>query len=118
MLLLKLDPSWLNQCDSRFPAISGFRLEWDSRKPSGERILGMWLLTPKATGCGVNEEPIERVEQGRKYKIVTREYIAQGHDGFEALMRGKWLVDHECGSTFSSIIRKYLLGMLQCKEMV
>ncbi len=78
----------------------------------------MWLLTPKATGCGDNEEEIERVEGGRKYKIVTREYLAQGHDGFEALMRGKWLVDHECGFTFSSIVRKYLLGMQVQYKMV
>jgi len=74
------------------------------------------LLTAKATGFGHKEEAIERVEHGRKYKIVTREYLAQGHDGYEALMRGKWLVDHECGSTFSSIIRKYLLGMAQYKK--
>jgi len=41
---------------------------------------------------------------------VTREYLAQGHDGYEPLTRGKWLIDHECGSTFSSIVRSYLLG--------
>lgn len=58
----------------------------------------------------VDEEPIERVTGGRKYKIVTREYMAQGHDGFSMLIRGKLLVDHECGAIMSSIVRKYLLG--------
>jgi len=100
---------------SRFPAISGFRVEWDSRKAPGERVLGMWLLIPKTNDSGSDEEPIKREEGGRKYKIVTREYLAQGHDGFEALTRGKWLVDHECGSMFSSIVRKYMLGELILK---
>lgn len=85
-------------------------MEWDSRKAPGERLLGMWLLTPKANGF--DEEAIKREEGGRMFIIVTREYLAQGHDGFEALTRGKWLVDHECGSMFSTIVRKYMLGNL------
>ncbi len=76
-------------------------------------MLGIWLLIPKTNGF--DEEPIKREEGGRKYKIVTREYLAQGHDGFEALTRGKWLVDHECGSMFSTIVRKYMLGKLILK---
>lgn len=76
-------------------------------------MLGIWLLIPKTNGF--YEEPIKREEGGRKYKIVTREYLAQGHDGFEALTRGKWLVDHECGSMFSTIVRKYMLGKLILK---
>lgn len=96
--------------EGRFPSISGFRVEWDSRKAPGERVLGMWLLKPIIDGSGFDEEEIRREEGGRKYKIVTREYLAQGHDGYEPLTRGKWLVDHECGSTFSSIVRSYLLG--------
>ena len=70
----------------------------------------MWLLKPRIDASGFEEEEIPREGQ-RKYKIVTREYLAQGHDGYEPLTRGKWLVDHECGSTFSSIVRSYLLGM-------
>jgi len=64
----------------RFPAISGFRVEWDSRKVPGRRVLGVWLLKPGF------EEEIRR-EGGRKYKILTREYLAQGHDGYEPLSR-------------------------------
>ena len=30
----------------------------------------------------VDGDPIQRVTGGRTYKIVTREYMAQGHDGF------------------------------------
>ncbi|KAF8797843.1 flagellar associated protein [Phlegmacium glaucopus] len=101
--------------EGRFPAISGFRVTWDSRKEPGSRVLGVWLLTPnffgnKQASLQVDEEPIERVTGGRKYKIVTREYLAQGHDGFSMFTKGKLLIDHDCGAIMSSIVRKYLLG--------
>jgi len=100
--------------EGRFPAISGFRLTWDSRRDPGSRILGMWLLKPKfsinGTSFRADEEPIERVAGGRKYKIVTREYMAQGHDGFSMLTKGQLLIDHESGAIMSSIVRKYMLG--------
>ena len=59
----------------------------------------------------VDGEPIKRVKGGRMYKIVTREYMAQGHDGFSPLKGQKYLVDDESGQLMSAIVRKYLLGM-------
>ena len=47
---------------------------------------------------------------GRMYRIVTREYMAQGHDGFVPLKGQKYLVDDESGQMMSTIVRKYLLG--------
>ena len=104
----------------RFPAISGFRLTWDSRREPGSRVLGIWLLKPSTTNhfsgkqvssFQVDEEPIERVAGGnRKYKIVTAKYMAQGYDGFSMLTRGKLLIDHESGDIMSSIVRKHMLG--------
>ena len=98
----------------RSPAISGFRLTWDSRRVPGSRVLVMWLLKPKfiskEASFQTDEEPIEREACGRKYKIVTGEYMAQGHDGFSMLTKGQLLIDHESGSTMSSIVRKYVLG--------
>ena len=58
----------------------------------------------------VDGEPIKREKGGRMYKIVSREYMAQGHDGFIALKGKKYLVDDESGQMMSSIVRKYLLG--------
>lgn len=58
----------------------------------------------------VDTEEIKRVKGGRMYRIVTREYMAQGHDGFEALKGQKYLVDDESGQMMSTIVRKYLLG--------
>lgn len=125
---------------SRFPIISGFRISWDSRRPPGQRVLGIWLVqepsasstttpvqsgtvTPSGIGLFpgfgpggestpqlVDIEEVQREKEGRKYRIVTREYMAQGHDGFEALKGHKYLVDDETGQMMSTIVRKYLLG--------
>ncbi len=140
---------------SRFPVISGFRVSWDSRKPPGQRVLGVWLLQEPSGGSTANSgtntptqggttsprprtgsasssmsnllqatvnsmaqpaaglvdaEPIKRVKGGKTYKIVTREYMAQGHDGFLPLKGNKYLVDDESGQLTSAIVRKYLLG--------
>ncbi|KAG6854980.1 hypothetical protein C0991_009803 [Blastosporella zonata] len=57
----------------------------------------------------IDGEPIERGSD-RTYKIVTREYMAQGHDGFLAFKGQPYLVDDESGQLMSSIVRKYLLG--------
>ena len=81
----------------------------------------MWLLKPnfssKQASLQIDEEPIERVA-GRKYKIVTREYMAQGHDGFSMLTRGRLLIDHESGAIMSSIVRNYMLGRGQHSSYV
>ena len=55
-------------------------------------------------------EEVKRTKGGRKYSIVTREYMAQGHDGYVALANQKYLIDDESGQVMSSIVRKYLLG--------
>ncbi|KAI0055483.1 Metallo-dependent phosphatase [Artomyces pyxidatus] len=108
--------------EGRFPVISGFRVSWDSRLPPGQRVIGVWLhedpddgmetpldsghTTPTRTGG----EPILRKAGGRKYKIVTREYMAQGHDGFLPLKGQRYLIDDESGQITSTVVRKYLLG--------
>ena len=74
------------------------------------------LLQAASTGQStpqlVDGDPIPRVKGGRMYRIITREYMAQGHDGFIALKGNKYLVDDESGQMMSSIVRKYLLGTL------
>ena len=104
----------------RFPIISGLRVSWDSRRQPGQRVLGVWLLqeapstSSEGSGSGtpalVNGEFIKREKNGRKYKIVTREYLASGHDGYTALLGREYLIDDEHGQLMSSLVRTYLLG--------
>ena len=131
--------------EGRFPIISGFRAVWDSRRPPGQRVLGVWLTkepsgsttnTPLHSGSATpaslsvsnllqtigggsesaplltDVEEIKREKGSKKYVIVTREYMAEGHDGFIPLKGSKYLVDDESGQMMSTIVRKYLLGEL------
>lgn len=65
----------------------------------------------------VDGESVPRSREGRKYRIITREYMAQGHDGFLALKDQKYLVDDESGQMMSQIVRKYLLGRRYVNRM-
>ncbi|RDB21014.1 Trifunctional nucleotide phosphoesterase protein YfkN [Hypsizygus marmoreus] len=108
--------------EGRFPVVSGLRVSWDSRREPGSRVLGVWLVQERetsedgsehASGAStpkfVDGEPI--LENGsRKYKIVTRQYMAEGHDGFLALEGKPYLITDESGQLMSLIVRKYLLG--------
>ncbi|KAF5372933.1 hypothetical protein D9758_001729 [Tetrapyrgos nigripes] len=101
--------------EGRFPVVSGLRVSWDSRREPGSRILGVWLVNERGSDTPSGDQspeavPVERVKTGRTYKIVTRSYMAEGHDGFTALLGHKFLVDDEQGQTMSAIVRKYLLG--------
>ncbi|KAF5391758.1 hypothetical protein D9757_001710 [Collybiopsis confluens] len=105
--------------EGRFPVISGMRVTWDSRKEPGNRVTGIWLLKEETTTTDddsndgqsggystprmVDSEPISRIKGDKEYKIVTREYMAQGHDGFTALKGRKYLVDDESGQPMSTI---------------
>lgn len=103
--------------------VSGIRVSWDSRKEPGQRVLGVWLtkeLDESDDGGGdeskiVDAEAIERTKGGKKYKMLTREYMAQGHDGFLPMKTGKYLIDDENGQMMSTIVRKYLLGAFRIR---
>jgi hypothetical protein len=55
---------------------------------------------------------VKREAGGRKYAVVTREYMAGGFDGFAPLLNKKFLISIEEGQVMSTIVRKYLLGKL------
>lgn len=103
--------------------ISGFRVSWDSRRPPGQRILGVWLQEEQADDASVmsvdsgfstpapkDGDAISRDHTEPIFKILTREYMAQGHDGFTPLKGNKYLIDDESGQITSTVVRKYLLG--------
>ena len=100
--------------------MSGFRVTWDSSKPKGQRVVSIRLaLDPKDGGhdepsgqepASLDGAPVERQRGGRMYKVVTRQYIAEGHDGYEALKGCKYLIDDENGKLMSTLVRQYLLG--------
>ncbi|EJD33726.1 hypothetical protein AURDEDRAFT_177193 [Auricularia subglabra TFB-10046 SS5] len=105
--------------EGRFPIVSGLRVEWDSRKPPGSRVLSIKV---EASAERPNEpgdqtphpaaqwRDLERRKGGEKFRVVTREYLAQGHDGFEPFKGYPYLIDDENGIIMSTIVRRFLLG--------
>lgn len=100
----------LTKC-RRFPIVSGIRVEWDSRLPPGNRVKGIWIADQEVDADGTihskNGQPLDR---NKVYRIVTRDYMASGHDGYEALKDKPYLIDDENGVIMSTIVRRYLLG--------
>lgn len=78
-------------------------------------MLGVWLQKEmeevlNSSQVSIDdEEEIKREAGGRTYKIITREYMAQGHDGFLPLKGAPYLIDDESGQLFSALVRKYTL---------
>ncbi|KAJ7511422.1 Metallo-dependent phosphatase [Mycena galericulata] len=102
--------------EGRFPAISGLRVSWDSRKPSGHRVQRIWLLDESDGKLGPDGKPVlvDKEEilptSMRKYLIMCGYYIWEGNDGYDALKGKKLVITGETGQTKCQLIRKFLLG--------
>jgi hypothetical protein len=100
--------------------VSGFRVTWDSSRPKGQRVVSIRLAVDQEDSdhdepsdrqpAGLDGAPVDRQRGGRMYKVVTRQYMAEGHDGYEALKGCKFLIDDENGKLMSALVRQYLLG--------
>ncbi|KAF8837793.1 Metallo-dependent phosphatase [Paxillus ammoniavirescens] len=108
--------------EGRFPAISGFRVSWDSHRNGGSRVLGIWLQEEsKEVGDDgkpkvVDKEEVLRTSK-RKYVIMVGQYMAEGGDGYDVLKRQKVILGEENGQSKSALIRKFLLGAQYLTKM-
>jgi len=58
----------------------------------------------------IKGEEIKKEAGGRTYRIITRNYMAEGYDGFQDLKNRKFIIDDDNGQIMSSIVRSFLLG--------
>jgi 5'-nucleotidase len=67
---------------SRFPVLAGLRVEWESAREPGVRVRSVRLLKERTAGGAPDPDDEEDVprEGGRKYALLTREYMAQVRD--------------------------------------
>lgn len=124
--------------EGRFPVIGGLIVKWDSTKPPFSRLVSVEVQDevhmlsstgkklrqarvysmidhPEDSGATIKVHRPALKSKGplkmdKKYRVVTREYMAEGHDGYEALTTGSYLIDHENGVLASALVRKFLLG--------
>jgi hypothetical protein len=98
----------------RFPAISGFRVEWRTSKEPEKRIEKMWLreetkeVGPDGKPKLIDKEEVKR-NHDRKYIVAIGEYMIGG-DGYTVFKNQKLILNGENGQSKSTLIRKFLLG--------
>ncbi|KAJ1956269.1 hypothetical protein EC988_001439 [Linderina pennispora] len=56
-------------------------------------------------------EEDELLDMSAEYIVATRDYMYQGHDGYEALNEGELLLDEENGISFSDLYRRFFHGL-------
>ncbi|KAJ1643275.1 hypothetical protein LPJ64_004934 [Coemansia asiatica] len=56
-------------------------------------------------------EEDEPLDMAAEYVVATRDYMYQGHDGYEVLNEGELIVDEENGITFADLYRRFFRGL-------
>lgn len=79
----------------RFPQVSGMRYTYDASKPAGSRI----------TEVTVGDAPLDL---GRTYKVAVNDYIFGGGDGYDALAKGKPIIDPSGAVLLASVVMNYI----------
>ena len=90
--------------EGRFVQVSGITFAFDPTREAGERCSDVFIA----------ERPLD-VE--REYKVVTRDYMVRGKDGFTSLMLeeaggpARSIVSEENGLLISMILRQYFMSL-------
>jgi 5'-nucleotidase/UDP-sugar diphosphatase len=79
----------------RFPQVSGLTFTYDAAAPPGSRIVEV-------------EVAGEPLDPSRIYTIATNDYVFGGGDGYEALSRGKALIDASAATLMASMVMDYV----------
>ncbi|KZP10677.1 Metallo-dependent phosphatase [Athelia psychrophila] len=119
----------------RFSVISGFRVTWDSRRKSNDRLTSVWMLNDDEI-ADLASNPVETIEDtrgtrvlndadGDSYKVATLSYMAKGGDGFGDILkedpvtgRCRPIVKEEAGYRLDAIMEKFLKDRLQAAENI
>ena len=79
----------------RFPQVSGLRFTYDASKPAGSRVVEVI----------VGEAPLDLSET---YKVGLNDYIYAGGDGYDALSKGKAIIDPTSAVLLASVVMNYI----------
>lgn len=87
--------SRVEEKQGRFMQVSGLSLVYDPKAERGRRVVEVRI-------GGAPLDP------ARSYRVATNEYVAAGGDGFEALKRGKTLIDESAAKLMASQVIDYV----------
>ncbi|KAK5100139.1 hypothetical protein LTR70_003331 [Exophiala xenobiotica] len=94
--------------EGRFPQVSNITFTFDPSLPPGKRIPNP---TKNITIAG------QSLDLQKKYKLVTRDYMARGKDGFDSLLvkseggELEEIVSEENGMLLSMLLRQYFMSL-------
>jgi len=87
--------SLLPRTAGRFPQVSGLAVEADLSRPAGQRVLAV-----KVAGAPLDE--------ARKYKLATNDFMARGGDGYVMFRDARALVPGHDGPLMANEVMVYL----------
>ena len=79
----------------RFPQVAGMTLVYDPQAPAGSRVVAV----------EVGGEPLD---PARTYTVATNDYMAGGGDGYEALERGRQIIDAAGATLMATMVMDYI----------
>lgn len=80
--------------EGRFPLVSGVSFTFDADRPEGSRILSESV---KVDG--------ERIAMDKEYKLATKLYLAEGHDGYDVLKEAKLILEDERCTNLNTMMK-------------
>lgn len=97
--------------EGRFPQVAGVSFGFNPTRPPGNRVA--------VSSVCVQGEP---VRLDKHYNLVTKEYIATGHDGYDVFKDCEWLTDDEQCPALTTAVQNHFesvqifKGMKECKS--
>ncbi|KAK7498038.1 hypothetical protein BaRGS_00010626 [Batillaria attramentaria] len=97
--------------EGRFPQVAGISFGFDPTRPRGHRVA--------ISSVRVQGKPLQLENY---YSLVTKEYIATGHDGYDVFKECEWLTDSEQCPALTTAVQNHFesvqifRGMKECKS--
>ena len=82
----------------RFPQVSGVSFTFDASKAAGSRVSGV-MVGDRA------------LDPARLYRVATNDFIYAGGDGYEALTRGRAIIDSSGATLMATMVMDYVAKM-------
>merc|ERR1719361_398558 len=130
--------SGVPKAEGRFPQISGMRFLYDGTAPIGERVKNVWISRYVDEGIrdfqsafenmkdeedgdrAIDEHGMQPLDPDAVYTMATREYLANGGDGFKMFKDEtlETVVDAEAGIPMSLILRNFFWAVSTVNDMM
>ncbi|CAL1547871.1 unnamed protein product [Lymnaea stagnalis] len=97
--------------EGRFPQVAGLSFGFDPTKPPGQRI-GRQLVRVQD----------DYIDFDKDYRLATKEYVAQGKDGFDVFKHCEIVINAEQCPSLSTMVQNHFdavriyLGEMECKS--